>query len=98
MKICPFMSHMLGSEGSNVLEIGAASAAANDAVVMGYDGEGGVGVKTERKSARAGHAPSRETGATASHLYCLRDTCRFYRTKNGECTFDAVLEKTSTLD
>jgi tetratricopeptide (TPR) repeat protein len=92
MKICPFMSHMLGADG-NVLEIDAAAqhhtpTAANDVVVLGYDGDGSVGVKAERKtrpSVKAG--PS---GAT-SHLYCLKETCRFYRAENGDCTFDAIL-------
>jgi len=37
MKICPFMSHMLGADG-NVLEIGASQAAATDVEVLGYGG------------------------------------------------------------
>ncbi len=91
MKICPFMSHMMGAEGS-VLEIGASSpAASGDVVVLGYDEDGGVGVKTDRKTGRA-HTKSKEASPAASHLYCLRDTCRFYHAKDGECTFDAILE------
>lgn len=95
MKICPFMSHMLGAEG-NVLEIDSpAPRAAGDVVVLGYDeGESG-GVKTERRPARATTKARNEATATASHLYCLRDTCRFYRTKDGECTFDSILESVS---
>ena len=93
MKICPFMSHMLGADG-NVLEIEASPqhitpVNTSDVVVLGYDGDGGVGVKTDRK-ARSSAKPSRESGAT-SHLYCLKETCRFYRTDNGDCTFDAIL-------
>jgi Flp pilus assembly protein TadD len=92
MKICPFMSHMLGAEG-NILEIDSpAPRAAGDIVVLGYDGDGAVGVKTERKPARAPSKAKNEAASTASHLYCLRDTCRFYRTRDGECSFDAILE------
>jgi tetratricopeptide (TPR) repeat protein len=87
------MSHMLGNDGNNVLEIGAGSSAVNDVVVLGYDDEGSVGVKTERKAGRA-KAAVKESAPAASHLYCLRDTCRFYRTHDGECTFDAILENT----
>ena len=95
MKICPFMSHMLGTEGSNVLEIGTASGSASDVVVLGYEGDGAVGVKTERKTGRGSAA--RDTASVASHLYCLRETCRFYRAKDGECTFDAILQHASKL-
>jgi tetratricopeptide (TPR) repeat protein len=89
MKICPFMSHMLGNEGTKVLEIGSQtqSGASHDVVVLGYDDESSVGVKTERKSSRV---TSRDAQPQASHLYCLRETCRFYRSKDGECTFDAI--------
>lgn len=84
MKICPFMSHMLGNE-ANVLEVGAG----DDDLGHNEDSHGGVGVKA---SARTG---VRESKPAASHLYCLRDTCRFYRSKDGECTFDAILENAS---
>jgi tetratricopeptide (TPR) repeat protein len=89
MKICPFMSHMLGSEGTGVLEIGAQtqSGTNHDVVVLGYDGGSSVGVKTERKASRTA---SRDAQPQSSHLYCLRETCRFYRAKDGECTFDAI--------
>jgi tetratricopeptide (TPR) repeat protein len=90
MKICPFMSHMLGAEGT-ALEIDSpAPRSAGDVVVLGYDGDGAVGVKTERKANRA--AAKKGESPTASHLYCLRDTCRFYRARDGECSFDAILE------
>jgi len=84
MKICPFMSHMLGNE-ANVLEVGAG----DDDLGHNEDAHGGVGIKA---SARTG---VRESKPAASHLYCLRDTCRFYRSKDGECTFDAILENAS---
>lgn len=93
MKICPFMSHMLGADG-NVLEIDANPAHGTpgnsaDVVVLGYDGDGGVGVKADRKT-RTNAKASRENPAT-SHLYCLRETCRFYQTDDGNCSFDAIL-------
>jgi Flp pilus assembly protein TadD len=95
MKICPFMSHMLGAD-SNVLEIDSPSPrSAGDVVVLGYDdGEGTIGVKTDRKPGRSAARAKTET-KTSSHLYCLRETCRFYRARDGECTFDSILESVS---
>lgn len=93
MKICPFMSHMLGSEGTSVLEMG--SSATGDIVVLGYDGDSAVGVKTERKKG-AGVKAKEASSPQASHLYCLRETCRFYRTDNGDCSFDAILSSVNT--
>src|SRR5262249_52312572 len=81
MKICPFMSHMLGNE-PNVLEVGAA----DDDLGHDEDSHGSVGVQSSRRTG------VKESKPAASHLYCLRDTCRFYRSKDGECTFDAILE------
>lgn len=89
MKICPFMSHMLGAEG-NVLRIDSlAPRAAGDVVTLGYDSRESGGVKTELRPATKA---KNEASAAASHLYCLRETCRFFRTRDGECTFDAILE------
>jgi tetratricopeptide (TPR) repeat protein len=84
MKICPFMSHMLGNE-PNVLEVSAHE----DEVTTGEDSHGGVGVKSSRRTGVKEQKPA------SSHLYCLRDTCRFYRSKDGDCTFDAILETAS---
>jgi Flp pilus assembly protein TadD len=89
MKICPFMSHMLGSEGTSVLEM-AESSGSGDVVVLGYDGDSAVGVKTQPQR-KKGAAKGKESNPQASHLYCLRETCRFYRTDNGDCSFDAIL-------
>ncbi len=90
MKICPFMSHMLSADGS-VLQIDAQAAPGGhaDVVALGYDGEGSVGVKSDRK-VRPGTKAGHDNPAT-SHMYCLRETCRFYRTDDGECTFDAII-------
>ena len=82
MKICPFMSHMLGTE-ANVLEVGSQEHALDR-----DDNHGGVGTKTHRRTGA-------ESKPTASHLYCLRDTCRFFRGADGECTFDQILERAS---
>ena len=82
MKICPFMSHMLGTE-ANVLEVGS-----QEHGVLDSHDNGGVGVKTQRRTGA-------ESKPNASHLYCLRDTCRFFRGADGECTFDQILEKAS---
>jgi Flp pilus assembly protein TadD len=84
MKICPFMSHMLGNE-PNVLEFGSAE----DDLAHDEESHGGVGVKSSRRTG------VKESKPAASHLYCLRDTCRFYRSKDGDCTFDAILENAS---
>jgi tetratricopeptide (TPR) repeat protein len=89
MKICPFMSHMLGSEGTSVLELNE-PAGNNDVVVLGYDGDSAVGIKTQRKP-RGNVAKAKDSNPQASHLYCLRETCRFYRVDNGDCSFDAIL-------
>jgi len=86
MKICPFMSHMLGNE-ANILELGHLE----DVVVPDDEQAGGVGLKIQRRVGKGDVKPT-------SHLYCLRDTCRFYRSKDGECTFDAILESASRSD
>ncbi len=89
MKICPFMSHMMSADG-NVLEIDANrahGAPGGDVVVLGYDGDSSVGVKTDRKA----RTQAKRDHPATSHLYCLKETCRFYRTDNGDCTFDAIL-------
>ena len=88
MKICPFMSHMLANEGTSVLEINEPNGG-NDVVVLGYDGDSAVGVKTQRKPRATDKA--KDSNPQASHLYCLRETCRFYRADNGDCSFDAIL-------
>ena len=86
MKICPFMSHMLGNE-ANILEVGMPEDLSRTDEAMG-----GVAVKTERKSRTD---VKKESKPATSHLYCLRDTCRFYRGSDGGCTFDAILENAS---
>lgn len=60
MKICPFISHMIGEDHAGVLEI--------------QDG-------AQRPD--------------AAHLFCLKETCRFYGKKDRECSFDVVFEQIS---
>lgn len=91
MKICPFISHMLGDGSSNTLSIGsdapagAGAQGAEDVVILGYDGEEGNGslqtqVITE-DSVRE---------KTLNHLDCLKDSCRFYHKASNECQFDLI--------
>ena len=37
-----------------------------------------------------------EVQNATSHLYCLRETCRFYRADDRDCTFDAILADLTT--
>jgi len=91
MKLCPFISHMLGDESSSVLTIDPSKVGKNpkniknsegipnDVVILGYDDKGGTGVQT--KTAQA--AATKKTSAS-SHLFCLKEPCRFF-TKSGRC-------------
>ncbi len=103
MKNCPFISHMIGEDGTNVLEAGA-SIRGNDAtdtgvVILGYDGDDGGSVATAtktRKKGKAASAKKKQANDEQSHLFCLKDTCRFYRKKGAACTFDVLFEMTET--
>jgi tetratricopeptide (TPR) repeat protein len=70
MKICPFISHMIGEDHAGVLEI-------NDDSLSGGHAEDGGGAD----------------GVRSTHLFCLKDTCRFYRKNEGECSFDTVFDR-----
>jgi tetratricopeptide (TPR) repeat protein len=92
MKICPFISHMIGEDRTGVLEIDSSTAdvdAAADFSELASDG--GVGVKARPKK-------DAQTRSSSSHLFCLRETCRFYRQKDGECSFDAMFERAEAKD
>lgn len=95
MKICPFISHMIGEDHANVLEVesGASDAADTEeapVVVLGYDAEGGVRTKSKktRKEEKAGSAGSK----SSSHLFCLQETCRFYQSQTKACQFDTMFD------
>ncbi len=91
MKICPFISHLLGEGNSNTLSIGSratdgsGSATAGDVVILGYDDDdGSPSVQTQLLTQTAAKED------TANHLYCLKESCRFYQKASKECQFDLV--------
>lgn len=101
MKICPFISHMIGEDRTDIFQIdgsapkpkkGKASTKkkgsdASDVVILGYDGgESAVGVQTRPTKTKK----AEQSGP--SHLFCLKDTCRFYVKKSGECKFDSIFD------
>ena len=98
MKICPFISHMIDDDHANILQINdSASGKINDekstanaknskVVILGYDDDASGGVATKPAKTK------KESSAAPSHLFCLKDTCRFYGKKAGECGFDALFE------
>lgn len=97
MNICPFISHMIGDDHADVLQIGGTPAkkatkktaakktAESDVVILGYD-DASVSVKTKPAKTK------KESAAASSHLFCLKDTCRFYQKKAGECMFVTMSE------
>jgi tetratricopeptide (TPR) repeat protein len=100
MKICPFISHMIGDDRADILQIDGSDAApktakstnkkksgaGKDVVILGYDGESAVGVATQSAKSKKADAVS------VTHLFCLKDTCRFFQKKTGECKFDSVFD------
>jgi tetratricopeptide (TPR) repeat protein len=106
MKICPFISHMIGEDRADILQIDASTKSSSTGqssskkkkdetsgvVILGYDGEddGAVGVQTKQAKTKA---KTKKDGTTVpSHLFCLKDTCRFYLKKDGACKFDSVFD------
>ena len=101
MKICPFISHMLGEDRADILQIDGPSRKAktaksssgkkdksDDVVILGYDGgdsAGGVATKPAKKQ--------KTESAVPTHLHCLKDTCRFFQKKDGECQFDSIFDE-----
>jgi len=103
MKICPFISHMIGDEKTNILEVEQAPAdeeskEAAQAIILGYDGEGGVAVKPKTRSKTKSKVKKTKADSKneSSHLFCMKDTCRFYRKKSAECMFDNMFEMMDT--
>jgi type IV pilus biogenesis/stability protein PilW len=103
MKICPFISHMIGEDRTDILQIDGSSPAPKkgkasskkkggdekDVVILGYDGgDSAVGVQTKPAKTK------KSDQAVPSHLFCLKDTCRFYVKKSSECKFDSILDAT----
>ena len=99
MKICPFISHLLGEGHSNTLAIGARAAEGSehaspgDVVILGYDSDDGTSsVQTQVMT---------ETEArteTSNHLHCLRESCRFFLKASGECQFDSMYARLGDLE
>ncbi|MFQ5511678.1 MAG: tetratricopeptide repeat protein [Candidatus Krumholzibacteriia bacterium] len=90
MKICPFISHMLGDDNASTLTLGQGSSQANtggDAVVvLGYEGDKAPSTGTVTK-ARATKGSKKDV---PSHLECMKDACRFYKAKSDDCQFDLI--------
>jgi tetratricopeptide (TPR) repeat protein len=98
MKICPFISHMLGEENSNVLisqydsvqnelsSVPDSSDLDNKSVlILGYDGDdGNVQTKTLPET-------SIDT-SRALNLSCLKESCRFYGDASATCMFEQLFE------
>ncbi len=98
MKICPFISHMLGDESADVLishnnptRNGTSNSADNgetndkSVLILGYDGDTGD-VQTATLTETESDIPQ------ALKLSCLKESCRFYTTTSGSCRFDEIFE------
>ena len=102
MKICPFISHMIGDGRANILQVDTTQSkksnrsadTAEEVVILGYDGDSSVGVKTKTKSKAKSKAKSRmkKAGTLPSHLLCLKEPCRFYQADSGACMFDSIFD------
>ena len=94
MRICPFVSHMLGDDNAESWTIDGGnirkSKAKNEekpqenVVILGYED----GVQTDTMTEVATEA-ERESIVPA-HLHCLKEACRFYKEKTSDCQFDLV--------
>jgi tetratricopeptide (TPR) repeat protein len=91
MKICPFISHLLGDGSSNTLSVGSRGSDGPEAgvggevVILGFDDDdGSPSVQTQVLTETA------VKGETANHLYCLKESCRFYQKASNECQFDLI--------
>ncbi len=99
MTICPFISHLLGEGSSKTLTIGARSSegqnggAGDDVVILGYDNEDAqTAVQTQVMTETA------ERTEASGHLYCLRESCRFYQKASSQCRFDVIHAKLESLE
>jgi tetratricopeptide (TPR) repeat protein len=59
-------------------------------VILGYD-DGGSSVATQSATQVAKRSKSSKTDES-SPLYCLKESCRFYQEKTGDCQFDLIFE------
>jgi len=99
MKICPFISHLLGEGYSNTLAIGARAAegsgpgSAGDVVILGYDSDDGRASVQTQVMTDAGIRTE-----VSSHLHCLKESCRFFQKASGECQFDLMYTRLKDLE
>jgi len=97
MKLCPFISHLLGEENASTLMAITAPTTRkksarknaeedpNNVVILGYDDdEWGGGVQTETLTKTSSQT------LVSSHLMCLKEPCRFYQKKTKGCMFDSI--------
>jgi tetratricopeptide (TPR) repeat protein len=99
MTICPFISHLLGEGSLKTLTIGGrgaeglAGGANEDVVILGYDSEDArTAVQTEVMT------ETLQRTEASGHLYCLRESCRFYQKASSGCRFDAIHAKLEALE
>lgn len=97
MKICPFVSHMLGDENYHTLTLGDSPdnedevKSSRDTIELGYEGPDSPstpGGKNKGKRRTTSSVESEDT--VPSHLYCLKESCRFYQGATDECQFDVM--------
>jgi len=90
MKICPFVSHMLGEDmdlvaGDSASESGSKSKSKN-VVILGYE-DTAEGVAEASPAERKRKSTQ---NSLPSHVQCLKDSCRFYHSKSDDCQFDMM--------
>lgn len=94
MKICPFVSHLLGEDGPNLLTLDEASdkrsraGSSKKKKTDASDAGSKAGASKSATATATKEAP--QDDITVSHLYCLREACRFYKPKTGDCQFDLM--------
>jgi tetratricopeptide (TPR) repeat protein len=94
---------MLGEDRADILQIDGSSPnektaksssgkkdKSDDVVILGYDGDsaGGVATKPAKKQKAESTVPT--------HLHCLKEVCRFFQKKDGECKFDSIFDEIKT--
>jgi tetratricopeptide (TPR) repeat protein len=71
---------------------GHAGGAGDDVIDLGYDADDSqTAVQTQVMTETAARPEA------SGHLYCLRESCRFYQKASSECRFDAIYAKLEAL-
>jgi tetratricopeptide (TPR) repeat protein len=95
---------MIGEDRADVLQIDGPPTAskekkgsskkkgkdAKEVVILGYDGTGEAAVGVATKPAKS----KKSEASVPSHLFCLKDTCRFFQKQSGACKFDSIFDIT----